>query len=153
MAKSKTVEIKWQDIDRLGSIQNKIEQAQKDFAASIADLVTEQDELAKKLKAYVMSQLGDLATAKLLTPEEADALTAKAERIATVGEVSKIVVTVRNNRVLDDEKTRKKIGQKKWNEISTVTLKDLGGVLGTDEIDQLVEGFKPSIGVAVKPIV
>jgi len=155
MAAKKKAEVKKlnpETVDRLGQIQHEIAEKQLEFNQSIAELVKEEKTLSTDLRDYIFDQLGDKAKATLLTPEEAEVLIVKAESVKADGETYQTSILIRNTRVLDDAKILKKIGQKKWNEISSVTIKDLGGSLGTDEIDQLIKGFKPVVVISVKPV-
>jgi FtsZ-binding cell division protein ZapB len=61
-------------------------------------------------------------------------------------------LVVQNNRVLDQEKLRKKIGQKKYFELAKITIEDLKNVLGAEEIDECTTSFKEVRKLNVNPL-
>jgi hypothetical protein len=64
----------------------------------------------------------------------------------------KAELDVSNLRVLDWEGVRKRIGQKKFNEVARITLEELGKYLGKEELDELTVEFKPQRSLSVDPI-
>ena len=60
-------------------------------------------------------------------------------------------LVVRNNRVMDYDKVRAIIGQKKFFELATISQEDLKKVLGADQIDECTVDFKPVRTLNVDP--
>lgn len=60
-------------------------------------------------------------------------------------------VEVARNKIIDKEEVLEKIGEEKYIELSSITQKALGTVLGMDEIDEVTSGFEETLKLKVNP--
>lgn len=61
-------------------------------------------------------------------------------------------LVVRNDRILDQESIRKRLGQKKYLELAKVGVTELKKVMGADDIDACTQSFKPVRVLDIDPI-
>lgn len=59
---------------------------------------------------------------------------------------------VRNNKVIDWEAVRKILGQKKFNELASISIEDLKKVMGDDQIDSVTVDFKQVRTLNIDPL-
>lgn len=134
-------------IDRLGEVQKQLQEVRLKHAPTFLKL---QEKVAQ-------AQALLTADSAALVEEESELFPLIEEAIEPKGSLSGASykaesVETRAVRELDNPKVLKKIGQKKWNEISTVTLKELGKLLGLEELDAVTKGYKRSYSVTIHPI-
>lgn len=143
-----------EQIDRLGELQHQIGEAQLKFAESIAPLLTEEKALRTSFETVIDGYMGEDAAEQVLDHDRADRLVERAAQVSEgwTGKLFRLTVTVRNNRVLNMFAVRKLLGQKKFNEIAQVTIKDLGNSIGKEDIDKVTHGYKPSISMKIYPV-
>lgn len=100
--------------------------------------------------------LGQVREQKKDLDKQDKALTAEIKPLMDDGEVIetggyKAELVLRNNRVIDWTAVREKIGQKRFNELATMTQEQLQKLLGADEIDEVTVEFKEQRTLMVNP--
>lgn len=147
MAKVKFPQIP-EKIDRLGALQEQYDEAQNAFAEKYAEVTQEILDLKAELEAVVAARL-PLVRQQTLTKEEAESLTNALTTLLQMSDLEgtyfKLPVSIRNNKILDQETVRKTLGQKRFNSLAQVSVTDLGKVLGKEDIDGAITGYKPTL--------
>jgi seryl-tRNA synthetase len=147
MAPKKDLRVLAAQIDRVGTLQQQIEVARLKIQPTIDALqkkITEAEEKFRESVADLTTEVNELMP--IIASAVPDGTTLSGEKFVAASTLTRSV------RELGFDLVRKKIGQKKWNEISTVTIKELTNIMGKEDLDACVTGQKSSYALVVKSL-